>query len=342
PNGQVFVAGSDQTARYLETSGTGAWTAVANSNFGSRSYGSAVMYDAGKVLIVGGAGGDGTQPTTTAEIIDLNKPSPAWQYVGSMANPRRQHNATLLPDGKVLVTGGSCGIYFDDSTCPVYPAEMWDPATGNWTTMASISVYRGYHSTALLLPDGRVVSAGGDVSGATAEIYSPPYLFNGARPTISSAPASVSYGQTFLVSTPNAASITKVSWIAIGSVTHAFNQNQRFLTLNFSQAAGGLNVTAPSSSNLSPPGYYMLFILNGAGVPSVAQIIQISQNATTTLQSVSLNPTSVVGGNTSQGTVTLSGTAPAGGAVVTLTSSNTGVATVPARVTVAWGESRDN
>ena len=89
---------------------------------------------------------------------------------------RRQFNLTLLPDVKVLASGGSGGFGFDNSTYPIYPAEMWDPATGNWTTMASISVYRGYHSTALLLPDGRVLSAGGEITGASAEIFSPPYL----------------------------------------------------------------------------------------------------------------------------------------------------------------------
>jgi hypothetical protein len=107
-------------------------------------------------------------------------------------------------------------------------------------------------------------------------IYSPPYLFKGARPAISSAPATVSYGQTFFVQTANAASIAKVTWIRLPSVTHAFNMNQRINRLSFSQATGGLNVTAPSNPNLCPPGHYMLFILDGNGVPSVATIIRIS------------------------------------------------------------------
>jgi len=152
---------------------------------------------------------------------------------------------------------------------------MWDPVTNIWTTLASNTVYRGYHSTTLLLPDGRVLSAGGDQGGANAEVYSPPYLFKGARPTIASTPAGVSYGQTFFVGTPNAASITKVTWIRLSSVTHTNNMGQRINRLSFSQATGGLNVTAPSNPNLAPPGYYMLFILNGNGVPSVAQIIRI-------------------------------------------------------------------
>jgi hypothetical protein len=154
---------------------------------------------------------------------------------------------------------------------------MWDPATGKWTKMASISVYRGYHSTALLLPDGRVLSAGGEKGGASAEIFSPPYLFNGPRPKINSvSSSSVKVGQTFNVSTPDAASINQITLIRLGSVTHAFNQNQRMNHLQFTSISGGLQVTAPANSNLAPPGHYMLFLVNGNGVPSIAKIIQVT------------------------------------------------------------------
>jgi hypothetical protein len=155
---------------------------------------------------------------------------------------------------------------------------MWDPATEQFTRMAGYQRYRGYHSTALLLPDGRVLSAGGD-NEPNAEIYSPPYLFKGARPTISSAPTSVGFGQTFFVGTAESASITNVHWIRLGSVTHANNMDQRINRLGFTQASGGLNITAPSDANLSPPGYYMLFLLNSSGVPSVAKIVRIGTTA---------------------------------------------------------------
>ena len=283
PNGKVFNAGPNQTTRYLDASGSGAWTVVGNNNYGARNWGSAVMYDDGKVLIMGGIQGDfyggasAVAPTASAEVIDLNAASPSWQYVAPMTYPRKHHNATLLPDGKVLVTGGSSGSEDTNSSSnnPAYAAEMWDPATNQWTTLASNTIYRGYHATALLLPDGRVVSAGGDYGGASAELYSPPYLFKGARPTISSAPTTVGYGQTFFVGTPDATSTTKVTWLKLSSVTHTNNMDQRINRLSFSQATGGLNVTAPSSVNSCPPGYYMLFILNGNGVPSVAKIIRI-------------------------------------------------------------------
>jgi hypothetical protein len=193
-----------------------------------------------------------------------------------MAIARRQFNLTILADGKLLASGGSGGYGFDNANLPVYASEMWDPATGQWSMMDSVTVYRGYHSTALLLPDGRVLSAGGELTGASAEVYSPPYLFKGARPSITSAPTSVKYAQVFTVATPDAASITQVTWIRLGSVTHSFNQQQRLNHLQFVQATGALTITAPANANLAPPGYYMLFMLNGSGVPSIARIIQIT------------------------------------------------------------------
>jgi hypothetical protein len=272
PNGKVFQAGPNRQTRYLSTSGTGTWTNVALKNFtATRTYGPGVMYEAGKILVVGG----GDPPTATAETIDLNSATPVWRNTGSMHFARRQHNAVVLPDGKVLVVGGSSSAGFDNSAAKVAASEMWDPATGQFTVMASIAKYRGYHSTALLLPDGRVLSAGGNGGGPNAQIYSPPYLFKGARPAITSAPAGAAYGQTIFIGAPNAASITKVSLIRLGSTTHTFDESARYMHLNFTQAAGGLNVTMPANGNLAPPGYYMLFILNGSGVPSVARIMHV-------------------------------------------------------------------
>ncbi len=206
PNGQVFTSAPSQTTRYLDTSGTGAWTLGPTRNSGYRDYGSSVMYDDGKVLAMGG----GDPPTNAAEVIDLNAPTPAWRLVASMANARRQINATLLPDGKVLVTGGTSGPGFNNTATPVFAAEMWDPATERWTTMASAQAPRLYHSAALLLPDGRVLTTGGD-NITQVELYSPPYLFAGARPTITAVPTAVSFGQSYFVETPDAANIAKVT-----------------------------------------------------------------------------------------------------------------------------------
>jgi len=288
PNGKVFEAGPNANTQYLDTSGTGAWSTVAFHITGGRDYGSAVMYDDGKVIVIGG-GGDtvGGLPLATAEIIDLNATTPSWKSVSPMAYARRQMNATLLPDGKVLVTGGSSSGGFNDATLAVLPAEMWDPATKSFTTMASMHVPRMYHSSVVLLPDGTVLSAGGGRPAATgttdqvnAEIYSPPYLFQAdgspaIRPVITSvSTTNVTYGQQFSVATPDAATITGVNWIRLSSNTHSFNQNQRINHLGFTQGVGALSMTTPSSAALCPPGHYMLFILKN-GVPSVATIMQI-------------------------------------------------------------------
>jgi hypothetical protein len=270
PNGKVFLAGPGQTTRYLDTNGTGVWSTVAQRNFPYRGYGMSVMYEPGKVLFVGG----GDPPTETAEVIDLNAATPRWRTVGPMAGKRRQIHATLLADGSVLVTGGTEGAGFNNKSTPVYRAEIWNPATEQFRVVAPMSRPRWYHSTALLLLDGRVLVAGGD-DHPTAQIYSPPYLFRGARPVISSAPQRIVYGRSFTVGTPNASSIQRALIIRLGSVTHSVNMDQRLNRLNFVRGNNSLTLTAPMNANVCPPGYYMLFLINHNGVPSVASVIQV-------------------------------------------------------------------
>jgi hypothetical protein len=189
----------------------------------------------------------------------------------------------------VLVTGGVSNGGFNDLASAAHAAEIWNPRTNGWTTLASNSIARGYHSVSLLLPDGTVLHGGsGDAdapgSGGTPapyprqknhEIFSPPYLFKGTRPTITDAPSDVGYNQPFTVTTPFAAQITDVRWIRLGSVTHAFDANGRAITLQFTKTAGALSVTAPANGNVAPPGYYMLFILNRNGVPSEGKFIHV-------------------------------------------------------------------
>ncbi|HEX7336767.1 MAG TPA: PKD domain-containing protein, partial [Gemmatimonadales bacterium] len=278
PNGKVFYAGEQRPSRYLDVTGRGDWESGFTSIlYGNREYGAAVMYDAGKVLYVGGG-----RTTNTAEIIDLNSAAPAWQWTGSMAFPRRHLNATLLPTGEVLATSGTSGPGFNDIATVVHAAEVWSPVTETWTTLASNSVDRGYHSTSILLPDGRVLHAGSGQGGGqdgilNAELFSPPYLFLGPRPEITAAPSRVGYGTTFHLRTSDA-DIARVSLIRLGSTTHAFDMNQRFQWLSFERATGGLQIIAPTSRHVTPPGHYMLFILNEAGVPSVAKIVQIGSS----------------------------------------------------------------
>jgi fibronectin type 3 domain-containing protein len=214
-------------------------------------------------------------------VLDMTRVTPAWRETAPMNYARSYQNLTLLPDGTAFASGGMATSDGVDLSQAVLPTEIWDPGTETWTTTASMSVGREYHSTALLLPDGRVLMAGGgQLPGSTAtneynaQLYSPPYLFKGSRPTIGSAPSLVQYGSTFQISTPDAAGIASVSLIRTPAVTHDFDQNQRFLPLTFTQGNGVLTVQAPAQANLAPPGYYMLFIVNASGVPSVASFVR--------------------------------------------------------------------
>ncbi|MDQ3060367.1 MAG: IPT/TIG domain-containing protein [Pseudomonadota bacterium] len=294
PNGSVFSAGPEVATRYLNTAGTGAWSHVANRTFQSmRDYGSAVMYAPGKILFAGG----GDAPTATAEVIDLNTGSPAWRAIASMSAARRMMNATLLPDGKVFVSGGTKGAGFDngDPGMPVLTPEMWDPTTEAWTPMASSAIPRLYHSIAMLMPDARVIISGGNGYTQT-EIFSPPYLFAGPRPSISSAPASVGRGQSFFMGTPDAAGITGVTWVALPSVTHTNNMQQGFFrSASITQASGGINIVAPNDPTVLP-GFYMVFLLKN-GVPSTAKIIQLGTQSNNPQPSISsMTPTSATAG----------------------------------------------
>jgi hypothetical protein len=318
PNGKVFFATSPSL--YLDTSGAGAWSDVsATPNTLTPGHGSyatpACMDDTGKVYWLGGSNVDTNPPTAACEKIDLNAASPRWTNIASMPQARKHHHATILPDGKFLVTGGSAtnsaggdGANVNDGG---KAALLYDPVANTWTTLATEARYRGYHSCAVLLPDGRVLSAGGDQpspADPNAQIFSPPYLFNGTnlavRPTITSAPTGVGYGQTFFVGTPDCASITKVTWTRLGSVTHSFNWDQRINVLSFTPVAGGLNVTAPGNPNLCPPGYYLLWILNGSGVPSLSRMVRITAQTVTDIGYLNNDNQSYSYGVSSSGRVT--------------------------------------
>lgn len=243
--------------------------------------GASAVYRPGKIILTGG-GSYGEASQTQTAVLDTTS-SLLWRSLSPMQYPRFQHTMVVLADGTVLVVGGST-IVDKGSLTGTLPAELWDPATEKWTTMAAMHDPRMYHSTALLLPDGMVLVAGGGRFGSvpnypTAEIYSPPYLFKGARPTITNAPTSIEYNQMFTVDTPDANVITGVSFIRLGSVTHTLNTDQRFLPLSFSKGTSQLTVISPINSNNAPPGYYMLFLVNSQGVPSTAKIIKIGSSS---------------------------------------------------------------
>ena len=275
PNGKMFYSGRDDQMAYLDTSGGGTWTDLGNRDGLNRWYGSSVMYDIGKVLVMGGG-------SSSARVIDLNAGAPVVTSTAAMAHNRTNLSATILADGSVLASGGNESALNGDQNTVVYNAEIWTPSSGTWKNVATNSVPREYHSSSLLLPDGRVLTSGGGFCGEcpygnrNAEIYSPAYLFKGSRPQITAAPPSITAGATFTISSPQAAEIQKVAIIKLGSMTHSINFSQRFVPLTFSAGAGTLTATMPANRNLIPNGHYMLVIVNNAGVPSVAPILQVN------------------------------------------------------------------
>ena len=295
PDQRIVMSGSNPDTQLLDPTGAG-WSPVPAPGGirqkGDRQYGPSVMYAPGKVIYLGGGNDQATgdRPTADCEKIDLTDPVPRWQPAASMAFARRQHNATLLADGTVLVTGGTGGPHFNDVApgAPVHTAELWDPATDTWTTLAAEDVDRCYHSTAVLLPDATVLSAGGgefvigvapNAPGDThrdGQIFHPPYLFRGPRPTVTSAPDQITLGAEFPI-TSSGPAVTAVTLVRLSSTTHTVNMNQRFLRLdiNADDGAGSLTVTAPATAGDCPPGHYMLFVLSAAAVPSVAHILRV-------------------------------------------------------------------
>ena len=259
---------------------TQTWTTIDSQMLDA---GSGAMYAPGRIVKSGTSSNDGLTPNADSGVntyvLNMNDANPTWRQTQSMAYPRTFHNLTSLADGTVLVTSGSRKKSETNLTTGVLQAELWSPETETWKTMASAQVARIYHSTAVLLPDARVVVSGsGNIAGGqdqtNLEIYSPPYLFKGPRPTITSAPSLVQYGTSFFVPTPDGANLSAVNLIRPGAATHNFDQDQRFVPVTFSVVSGGIQVNAPSNPNLLPPGYYMLFLVSNAGVPSVAKFVR--------------------------------------------------------------------
>jgi Domain of unknown function (DUF1929)/PKD domain/Bacterial Ig domain len=299
PNGLVYYSGVTWFSDFFDPSqadpailGSG-WTSGPAHYYGlERFYGTSVLLPLlppdykPRVMVLGGC-----TPTATAttETLDLSQTNPAWVPGGDMPSGARvRMNAVLLPNGKVLALGGS--VQDEDPTTATLGADLYDPANGVWSSAGTSSYPRLYHSVALLLADGTVAVAGSNPERGTyeehIEIYSPAYLFAAdgtlaARPVIGSTPARIGYGAgTFQVQTADAANIGSVVLVRPGSVTHGFNMEQRVLGLPFTSSSSALAVSLPANSNVAPPGYYMIFLLNKAGVPSVASFLQVINNPT--------------------------------------------------------------
>ncbi len=295
PSGRMLVAGPfPGDTWFMDPPGSSSftWTDVPNMP-ADRLWGTAVLMPGGtagstRVMELGGSKPATITSTTTdlavatTEVFDESAQGAGWQSAPSMNVGRGHHNTVLLPDGSMATVGGGVGIRDGDqweADEEQKQIELWNPTTGQWRLGPAQAENRAYHSIAMLLPDGRVISAGDDVHGGidqdTAEIYEPPYLFKGARPTITWAPGAVRTGTSFEVDTPDA-NITGATLIAPSAVTHAADMNERSLSLSVSQRPGGVTLTAPAGAAIAPDGYYMLFLLNDRGIPSVAKWIRLS------------------------------------------------------------------
>lgn len=275
------------------TSGTGSQTSAGlRASDPDSMDGNAVMYDAvaGKIVTFGGSPNyQNSAATNRVHLITLGTPPavPTVTQLASMTYSRAFANAVVLPNGKVFVTGGqSYAVPFTDTTAILTP-ELWDPVTQTLTTLPAETVPRTYHSVALLMLDGRVFSSGGGLCGNTcgtnhfdAQIFSPPYLFNAngspaTRPVISAiSTAAVQVGNSFTVTTTSA--VTRFALVRYGSSTHTVNTDQRRIPLTPTATAGNTyTLQVPSDSGVALPGYWMVFVMNSAGTPSVARSIRI-------------------------------------------------------------------
>lgn len=278
PDGRVFGFDANGKMYFVKTVGDGALTPaglLGSANAGKVS--ASAMFRPGKILQVAGE-------NRNALVIDINGSQPVVKSTGSLSAPRAWASATVLPDGQVLVTGGS-GVP-NTLTDVTNRAEIWNPDTGKWKLGASGSRPRLYHSFALLLPDASVLVGGGGASDDSplnnfrSEIYYPPYLYKASggfapRPTIESAPDTIAPGADFSIVT-GSGNISRVTLLQTGAATHSINLQQRFIELPFTASSNTLFVEMHDKAIDVPPGYYLLFVINGNGVPSVGKIVRIN------------------------------------------------------------------
>jgi Domain of unknown function (DUF1929) len=323
PDGSLFQSGPIPRFNKISVSNaaiTPVNTTIPNAQM--RTWGNSVMFNEGKILVTGGSVVRGRDATKTAMVIDINGGGVNAQAIPDMRFKRSFQNSIVLPTGDVLIVGGNTtgkqmvdeGFAPDyDPTVPndernakkkwvsdvstqsVKIAEIYSPSKNNWRDMAKMDTSRNYHSVALLLEDGRVLTAGGGLCGRVCaanhpdgEIYEPAYLFNpdgspANRPAIKSlSVATLGYGQQFTVTLSESTDISKFTMIKLSAVTHGINTDLRFVEYslvkgNMTGSGTSYQLTTTSNPNVLTPGYYFLFALNDKGVPSLAKVVQVLQ-----------------------------------------------------------------
>jgi hypothetical protein len=285
--GGMLQAGPFQAASYLYNPLANEWSQLTPMLSHHSEYGNGIIYtDASgatprQVIMVAG-GVNGSQTVAGNEWLDGNYPAAAsWQAFPKWLQPRHNANTVILPDGKLLTIGGNrAATTYDD---PLFQTEMYSTAateTGQWQAMAPHAIQAAYHSSAILLPDATVLLSQDDLDHSAAaaaqhkaQIYSPPYLFQGRRPKINNVPTSVSRGQSFDVGTDR--DVASAVLVAPGATTHGNDMHQRAVRLPVQLGSRGLTATVPNSAGTVPSGYYMLFVLDSGGIPSVAKFVSV-------------------------------------------------------------------
>lgn len=283
PRGDVFSLSRTGEMYSLKLEGEGGYAKLPQKIFRGHSYLPSLMYAPGKILSIrlAGVGYD----------IDINQPEPVIHKAAWSTPIRFNATATVMADGKVFLNGG--GLRNDDALTPLLAnrlSEIWDPAQNKWLPAAVTAKTRLYHSVALLMQDGTVLTGGGGAGRKAAEnhlnveMYYPPYLFKtdgsgelAARPAILGNPDFIAWDTSFQVRASE--DVKRFTLVKMGSASHAQVFDQRFMDLNFTKTPQGYDLRAPASALVAPPGYYFLFAFNQNGVPSVAKIIRLDTSS---------------------------------------------------------------
>lgn len=288
-SGSMLEAGPAPATSNLLQPNTWTWTTTPPMSASRHYLANGVVYTdetvkpSRQVVMVAG-GHDETQPIAANQWMDGHNPMAGWKNYPLWNKPRHNANTVILPDGALFTVGGNAGLYGYEN--PIFDTELYtkraDDTTGTWMPAARHAVQAAYHSTAILLPDATVLLSQDDMDPSAAaafqhkaQVYSPPYLFRGPQPKITAAPAQVAYGQSFSITTDRAA--VSAMLVAPGATTHGNDMHQRAVRLEV-QSTGTATLAAkvPASSAVAPPGYYMLFVTDALGIPSVARWVRVT------------------------------------------------------------------
>lgn len=276
-NAQVAQPGTLEIMA-LDPSGEGSIRQVGDVPFPMDVTSPAAMYDVGKVVMMDHKG--------DLWIMDINGETPTFAFAADLNVDRNNSDMTALPDGRVLINGGTTVGNSQNEANAVFQSVIFDPYSGDVAYVDSEAVMRLYHSSTVLLADGTILSMGGGGLGGTknfmdAQIYSPDYLFNddgtlADRPEITDAPDNIKPGQTFTITVDDASSIARMSFVKTGAVTHSINMESGRMDLNFKVLSNTqIEVSLPDNPHVLSAGNWMLFAWNDKGVPSKAPILSV-------------------------------------------------------------------